>query len=79
MKSIQVVLLALAMVMLPGMSQQCSFPYTVKSGDYCWAIMNTYGVSSQTFYSLNPGLDCNNLKVGQVLCLQGYVAPPTLY
>jgi len=42
-----------------------SAKYTVVSGDTCWAIANTYGISVAQLQSYNPGLDCSNLQIGQ--------------
>lgn len=48
----------------------CPNPYTVKAGDTCAGILSYYGQDSSSFYTNNQGINCNNLQVGQVLCLQ---------
>eukprot|EP01132_Coremiostelium_polycephalum_P001349 gene1349-1704_t len=43
----------------------------VASGDSCWAVWTSKCSNvwdENTFYSVNPGVDCNNLQVGQQLC-----------
>eukprot|EP00884_Botryococcus_braunii_P012498 jgi/Botrbrau1/21249/Bobra.39_2s0043.1 len=53
----------------------CTKYYTVKSGDTCYIIWTTYGLSSATFYVLNPGIKCNNLQIGQQVCIAGGSGP----
>lgn len=56
----------------PATSAHCGKQYTVVSGDYCYAIWTKYGLSSDTFYSLNPTLSASNncaIVPGQVLCI----------
>ncbi|KAH7415918.1 hypothetical protein KP509_14G066400 [Ceratopteris richardii] len=43
--------------------------YTVQSGDTCYAISQANGISLSDFESWNPGIDCNNLQIGQVVCI----------
>uniref|UniRef100_A0A914C4X0 LysM domain-containing protein n=1 Tax=Acrobeloides nanus TaxID=290746 RepID=A0A914C4X0_9BILA len=69
-----VLLLAASFVHLS--EQQCTKYYTVQSGDYCYKIWTDNGLTQQQFYSLNPGIDCNNLQIGQSVCVGGTV-PPT--
>lgn len=45
--------------------------YEVRRGDTCWAIAETRGMSVQELTGLNPGVDCDKLGVGSVLCLSG--------
>ncbi|PNH01062.1 Lysozyme [Tetrabaena socialis] len=47
--------------------------YTVKSGDYCYAIAQANGVSVDNILALNPTVNsgCTNLRIGQALCLPG--------
>eukprot|EP00243_Klebsormidium_subtile_P004007 TRINITY_DN1778_c1_g1_i1.p1 TRINITY_DN1778_c1_g1~~TRINITY_DN1778_c1_g1_i1.p1 ORF type:complete len:245 (-),score=55.01 TRINITY_DN1778_c1_g1_i1:499-1233(-) len=59
-----------------GAANACSKYYTVKDGDICFNIWNTFGLSSDQFYALNPGIDCDNLQIGQQVCIQGGVTPP---
>lgn len=50
-------------------SNTCANPYTIRSGDYCYSIYTSKGMTSDRFYSLNPGIDCANLQVGQIVCV----------
>nr|5BUM_A Chain A, Chitinase A [Equisetum arvense]5BUM_B Chain B, Chitinase A [Equisetum arvense] len=47
----------------------CTSYYTVKSGDICYNIAQTYGIDVATLQSYNPGLQCDNLQIGQQLCV----------
>ena len=55
----------------PPPSTACSKTYTVKDGDYCYAIAMAASTDVATLESLNPAIngDCTNLMIGQVLCL----------
>ncbi|KAJ3363536.1 hypothetical protein GGF31_000946 [Allomyces arbusculus] len=55
----------------------CAKKYTVVAGDYCWAIANSNGLDVATLQSLNPGLNCDALQLGQVLCVSKSVVTPT--
>lgn len=39
--------------------------HTVREGDICWDIANKYSISLDELYSLNPGINCNYLQIGQ--------------
>ena len=47
----------------------CSYYYTVKPGDQCYLMVNLTGISIDQFYILNPGINCNSLQIGQLVCL----------
>lgn len=54
----------------------CSNYYTVKAGDTCYdSIWIPNGLSESQFYSLNPGINCNNLQAGQQVCIGGSSSP----
>jgi LysM repeat protein len=55
----------------------CANPYTVKAGDTCYQIMTYYGQSYSTFFAGNPGINCNLLQIGQILCLSVTPGPYT--
>jgi LysM repeat protein len=55
----------------------CTNTYTVQSGDYCYLIWTKYGLSENQFKSLNPGIDCNNLQIGQQVCVAGGPGGPS--
>ncbi|XP_037042150.1 uncharacterized protein LOC119078657 [Bradysia coprophila] len=43
---------------------------TVKSGDTCWSISTTNGITLEELQELNsPGLNCNSLAIGQKVCV----------
>lgn len=46
-------------------SNGCTQLYTIKSGDICYDIWTKNGLTSEQFYKLNPGINCNNLQIGQ--------------
>lgn len=49
--------------------------YTVKSGDRLAAIAEAYGVTTEQIAAANPGLDIDNLQVGQLLVIPSASAP----
>jgi LysM repeat protein len=54
----------------PG-SQQ----FVIKPGDNFWSLSHQYGVSHADIIALNPGVDPNRLKVGQVICIPTNMGP----
>ncbi|KAI8843743.1 hypothetical protein BC829DRAFT_351398, partial [Chytridium lagenaria] len=59
-----------AEVCLPPLGYQgtCPNSYTVQSGDFCFKIAVAAGIDVNGLISLNPGLKCENLQIGAVLC-----------
>ena len=57
----------------------CTKTYTVVAGDICWNIASNNGLTVDQLTSYNPGLNCDNLQIGQNLCVaQGSgPTPPT--
>jgi hypothetical protein len=51
--------------------------YTVKSGDTCYQIANDNGISLSDLQSWNPGVDCDDLQIGQSLCISQPTTTPT--
>jgi LysM repeat protein len=50
----------------------CDETYMVQSGDSCAAISATYNLTQGQLYTNNPQVDtvgCNNIYVGEVLCV----------
>ncbi|KAF8217393.1 hypothetical protein K438DRAFT_1557215, partial [Mycena galopus ATCC 62051] len=49
----------------------CGFTYTVVSGDTCSTIESKTGASDSQLHALNRSIniDCTNLQIGEVLCL----------
>ncbi|WFA08124.1 LysM peptidoglycan-binding domain-containing protein [Tissierella sp. Yu-01] len=48
-----------------------SFEYTIRQGDTLFSIANRYNTTVNAILALNPGLDPNNLRVGQIICIPG--------
>ncbi|MCK9445214.1 MAG: LysM domain-containing protein, partial [Tissierellaceae bacterium] len=53
-----------------------SFPYTIKSGDTLYKLAQTYNTTVDAIMKINPGINPNNLQVGQVICIPGTAPPP---
>lgn len=54
-----------------------TYPYAVQSGDSLWLIAQRFHTTIQEIASENPGLDINNLYIGQTICVpQGYRQMP---
>lgn len=47
----------------------CSRSYKVVSGDSCWRIATNNGMSVDQLIALNPGVNCNVLQIGVILCI----------
>ena len=56
-----------------GTTANCRQWYIVKSGDTCYAIETTYGITSTQFLGWNTGVNsgCTNLYVGDAYCVAG--------
>ena len=52
-----------------------SFAYTIKSGDTLYNLARKYNTTVDAIMKINPGINPNNLKVGQVICIP-QAAPP---
>jgi cellobiose dehydrogenase (acceptor) len=48
----------------------CSKTYTVVAGDYCYLIATNNGLSLDQFRGINPGLNCDPLSIGVVVCVK---------
>ncbi|KAM0511970.1 hypothetical protein ACHAPE_009326 [Trichoderma viride] len=68
-----------AMILAPRQQVTCSFATAASFGDTCDSFAAEWGLTEQTFESLNPGVSCPNLVVGQNYCVVGTVssAPPS--
>jgi LysM repeat protein len=64
--------------MSPVPCQGGGIPYVIKAGDTCYALARRYNISVQAIQNRNPGLNCNNLQVGQTICIPG-MAPSTMH
>ncbi|KAK1582521.1 hypothetical protein Q3G72_015903 [Acer saccharum] len=47
----------------------CERVYVVRIGDSCTTIAQTFNLSTATFVSRNPNLNCTELVVGQWVCV----------
>ncbi|CAO2166631.1 unnamed protein product [Urochloa humidicola] len=47
----------------------CLKPYGIKENETCFAVAQTTGLGLDTFLRFNPNINCNNLFVGQWVCL----------
>ena len=45
--------------------------HKIVAGDTLWGLSKTYGVDLSTLRSLNPGVDPDNLRVGQTITVKG--------
>ncbi|KAK7470205.1 hypothetical protein VKT23_001642 [Stygiomarasmius scandens] len=50
-------------------ASSCPKSYTVKSGDYCYAIATNNGLTTAQLQAANPKMNCNNLQIGQVITI----------
>lgn len=44
-------------------------PYVIQQGDYPWKIANRFGITVEQILALNPGINPNDLRIGQVIYL----------
>ncbi|MBU5438758.1 LysM peptidoglycan-binding domain-containing protein [Tissierella sp. MSJ-40] len=55
-----------------------TFSYTIKSGDTLYKLAMTYNTTVEAIMAVNPGIDPNNLQIGQRICIpRGTMPPPT--
>ena len=52
-----------------------SFPYTIRSGDTLYKLAKTYNTTVEAIMAINPGIDPNNLQIGQVICIPRAMPP----
>lgn len=55
-----------------------SMPYIVKSGDTPYNIARTFGISVDDLLAANPGINPNNLQIGQIICVPTTEAQPPM-
>ena len=55
----------------PGPSQcpHGTFPYTIRSGDTFYLLAQRFGTTVEAIMRANPGVNPNNLQIGQVVCI----------
>lgn len=44
--------------------------YTTVKGDSCWDIKSRFGMTLQELEAINEGVDCDDLQIGQELCVK---------
>lgn len=52
--------------------------YTIRAGDTLFSIAQRFGITVQAILNANPGLDPNNLQIGQVICIPAPTPVPCL-
>lgn len=45
--------------------------YTIRAGDTLFALAQRYNTTVDAIHRANPGIDPNNLRVGQIICIPG--------
>lgn len=68
---------AVCIPMLPACPVN-SIPHAIRPGETYYSLAQIYGVSVNDIIMANPGVDPNNLQVGQLICLP-YRPIPTPY
>lgn len=46
-----------------------SFAYAIRSGDTLFSLARRFNTTVESIRGLNPGIDPNNLQIGQVICI----------
>ncbi|CEH16859.1 Chitinase [Ceraceosorus bombacis] len=54
-----------------GAKRSCGKPYTIQSGDSCYAISQTHNLTLAEFYDINSNIDenCSNIQPDEVVCV----------
>ncbi|SDL03728.1 LysM peptidoglycan-binding domain-containing protein [Natronincola ferrireducens] len=52
-------------------------PYTIRAGDTFFALAERFNTTVDAIRRANPGVDPNNLQIGQVICIPTTTPPPT--
>ncbi|CAO1946214.1 unnamed protein product [Urochloa humidicola] len=53
----------------PTLPLICKSAYGIKKHETCFAVAQTTGLSLKKFLRFNPNINCNNLFIGQWVCL----------
>ena len=48
-----------------------TFAYTIRQGDTLFNLARTYNTTVEAILAINPGINPNNLQIGQVICIPG--------
>lgn len=60
--------------------QRCpagTFSYTIKQGDTIYKLAQSYNTTVEAILKVNPGINPDNLQIGQVICIPSETSPPT--
>ncbi|OVA08001.1 Peptidoglycan-binding lysin domain [Macleaya cordata] len=55
----------------PKSTLKCDSVFGARSGDTCFGITQMFNLTSEVFTEFNPNLVCDNLFVGQWICVAG--------
>ena len=55
----------------PGRCPTGSFEYTIRSGDTIYNLAIEFNTTVEAILAINPGINPNNLQIGQVICIPG--------
>ena len=69
-------LLALTILVIFSNNANACTKYFNRKSYTCWYIMDMHGLNYQQLMSLNPGLDCYNLRYDQPICVSGFANQP---
>lgn len=47
----------------------CVKHHSVSDGETCWVIWTQQGLLENSFMAMNPNVNCNNLQIGQQVCI----------
>lgn len=53
-----------------------TFSYTIKQGDTLYNLARRYNTTVEAIMAVNPGIDPNNLQIGQIICIPKSSTPP---
>ena len=54
-----------------NMNFTCAQFIPVQSGDTCFRLWISNGLTEDEFFDLNPDIDCSLLQIGQEICIRG--------
>ncbi|WVZ68583.1 hypothetical protein U9M48_017509 [Paspalum notatum var. saurae] len=62
---------------LPGEASPliCEKPYGVQKHETCFAVAQAEGLTVKQFLRFNPNVNCDNLFIGQWVCLAAVAGP----
>ena len=52
--------------------------YTIKSGDTFYSIAKSFGISLESLIATNPGIEAEELYIGQIICVPAICSYGTL-